>query len=621
MKKKIVLCFGLSLMTLLSACNSQGVEGPKGDPGEQGEPGLNGSDGKDGLDGSKIYTGVTNPNDSLGVEGDIYINTSTGDIYTKGASSWGNVVGNVKGDTGSDGVSIIDAYIDGDGYLVCEMSDGRTIKAGKVKDTTKYKVEFYFKDILVDTRENVVSGSKIEPPSSTILPVGYTVDYWFVKENGLESPWAFSGCTVTSDLKLYAHYVANSYTITLDSNGGDEYDPIMVEYCGPVSLPTPSKAGYAFDYWALSSSPDEAYTDATYTFTCDIALMAHWSVVLQTLTVASADNDKGTATIVSGAGYTDESIVIQAEPKNGYLFAGWYKGDELLAYESKYTFTMPAESYAITAKFVVNPVPVIDSESKTVTYGLYPQTHVSNTSLINSLNALTETTSNGWYLYDGNYYVKVTASPNESGYTFSDGTTIYNKTDYWFECKPITWKILAMNDDEYTLVSTVLLDKHNFYGANGDRTVDGETIYANDYQYSDIRSWLNGSFYSNAFSLNSAYVETIEVNNAASTTQSSSTEYACENTNDNVYLLSYRDYCNSGYGFVNDAARQCKPTDYAKAVGVYCKGGYGSYFTRSPDDSYSYLSAVVTYAGDFQSVNVASGSHGVRPSITLKIGQ
>ena len=44
--------------------------------------------------------------------------------------------------------------------------------------------------------------------------------------------------------------------------------------------------------------------------------------------------------------------------------------------------------------------PVFDDENGTVTYGLYPQTHVNDGDTIAALNALTTADSNGWYLYN-----------------------------------------------------------------------------------------------------------------------------------------------------------------------------------------------------------------------------
>ena len=104
-KNLMVALSSLIMLGMVSGCSAQG---PKGDKGEQGAAGLNGSDGKDGKDGidgkdgSKIYTGIGVPSSDKGKEGDLYIDTETGDMYYKGAVSW-TKTGSIKGQNGSNG--------------------------------------------------------------------------------------------------------------------------------------------------------------------------------------------------------------------------------------------------------------------------------------------------------------------------------------------------------------------------------------------------------------------------------------------------------------------------------------------------------------------------------------
>ncbi len=269
-------------------------------------------------------------------------------------------------------------------------------------------------------------------------------------------------------------------------------------------------------------------------------------------------------------------------------------------------------------------VPNIVSENCVAYYGLYPQTHVNDRDLIAKLFSLKKSEKNGYYFYDGSYYAKKSASPSFSYNTFSDGTEIVKGTTYWFKCEPIEWKILSSDNGTYSLVSTVLLDAHQYYSSTSNRTIDGKTVCPNNYKYSDIRSWLNDDFYNAAFSLlDSSYIQTVEVDNSASITNSSTNENTYENTKDKVYLLSYNDYKNASY-FPDNASRYCEPTDYAKANGAYCStsslyNGNGWYWTRSP---YGYPSAYawgVDSNGFLNSDYVNVTYRGVRPAITIKI--
>ena len=82
------------------------------------------------------------------------------------------------------------------------------------------------------------------------------------------------------------------------------------------------------------------------------------------------------------------------------------------------------------------------------------------------------------------------------------------------------------------------------------------------------------------------------VDNSPATTMSLSNPYTCENTNDKVFLLSYADYKNSDYGYIEDSYGKCdlrltRVTDYALAnyayhydAGLY--NGCTYVWTRSP---------------------------------------
>ena len=70
------------------------LKGAAGDPGAPGNPGA---------DGATWYSGTAAPATATGKEGDFYLNTTTWDVYKKGASGWGTAVGNIKGTAGTNG--------------------------------------------------------------------------------------------------------------------------------------------------------------------------------------------------------------------------------------------------------------------------------------------------------------------------------------------------------------------------------------------------------------------------------------------------------------------------------------------------------------------------------------
>lgn len=98
----------------------------------------------------------------------------------------------------------------------------------------------------------------------------------------------------------------------------------------------------------------------------------------------------------------------------------------------------------------------------------------------------------------------------------------------------------------------------------------------------------------------------------------------------NAFLPSYKDYTNSAYGFGatsidDDKAKECKPTDYARANEAFCYYGSsylynGCYWTRSPYDSSTSDVSIVNSNGILAWSRVANDSScRVRPCLSIKI--
>lgn len=89
--------------------NLDGPTGPQGAQGNQGEAGTNGING---INGSTWYNGSGAPTSGIGLIGDYYLATSTGNIYQKNGSSW-SLIGNIQGaagtngSNGSNGISVV----------------------------------------------------------------------------------------------------------------------------------------------------------------------------------------------------------------------------------------------------------------------------------------------------------------------------------------------------------------------------------------------------------------------------------------------------------------------------------------------------------------------------------
>ena len=469
---------------------------------------------------------------------------------------------------------------------------------------------------------------------------GYTFAGWY-----MTSTFSNKVTTISSgsygDLTLYAKWTPVSYSITYNLDGGTNAssNPSTYTIESAFTFAAPSKTGYGFAGWF---SGDNAVTGIPAGSTGTVNIEARWTANLNNLSVTSEDTSKGTVAITSGSGYSDESITVVATPIGDCVFKGWYHESAKVSNDATYTFAMPTNDYSLVAHFFTKAEeeeeraqkyatrPFVSADGKTITYGLYPQTNVNNSSLVSALNALTTPESNGWYLYGGDYYAKVSATPCNSTYVFDNGTTIVSGTTYWFKCEPIVWNVLNNNNGEYYIVSSVLLDAHCYYNSTSSRTIDGQTVYANNYKYSGIRAWLNADFYNSAFALGNEHIQTTTVNNSASTTNNSSNSYACANTEDKVFLPSYRDYINSSYGFPTSTSstdtRYCRTTDWARARGAYyytSSDSYqqytGCYWTRSPYSRSSDYAWYVYSVGYLDSYGVFLTSRSVRPGLSIKI--
>ena len=405
-----------------------------------------------------------------------------------------------------------------------------------------------------------------------------------------------------------------TYTVTwLDENGTvlkvDENvtEGTVPEYKGEE----PSKDGYDFVGW--DPTPSEIYQDTTYT--------AVFKEKGQTYTVTWLNYDEevlkvdenvaaGTTPTYSGPNPSKPS-----DDHYNYYFSGWDPIPAPISSDMTYT-----AQYTKVDKTQDLPGynPVISSDGKYIEYGLYPQTHVKDQDLIELLEYAT-TISTGWRLYNNEFYFKATSKIyNNESYKFNDGEDIVDEKEYWFKCEPIKWNIVSKENNRYVLMSNVLLDAYCYYRDYSNRSISGSAIYPNNYKESDIRKWLNGTFLENAFMFGTNLLETLTVNNSGFTTDTSSNEYACENTSDKVYLPSYQEI-----NGIDD--KKAQTTDYARAMGAWSNtkdNQYkynGSYWTRSPSSLYSYCAWNVNSGGVLSEYAVDGNSHSVRPCIVINL--
>ena len=323
------------------------------------------------------------------------------------------------------------------------------------------------------------------------------------------------------------------------------------------------------------------------------------------------------------------------------------------------------------------------SAGDTILFGSYPQSDVTNEPIAETLNALLDTDkdgnidklpesgeyySNGWTSYE--YYINANKENymwymdvEEDGEKYrgvyfeqyrpvaqygSDASKFYQErygyvenTVYWFRYDPITWTVIEeTSDGKAFIVCDMIIDAQAFQKDSEEllsdvqcsyNTSDGvpEGIYANNYEYSTIRKWLNETFYDTAFNeLQKKIILTTTVDNSKGSagygTSAAAGVIACQNTLDEIFLLSYNEASNID--------RLKKTSEYAMSQGAYADGnGLGWWWLRSfrlQGSGYvttnSWAAQMITSAGAFTylSWNSGTGSNfGIVPATWIQLAE
>ena len=299
--------------------------------------------------------------------------------------------------------------------------------------------------------------------------------------------------------------------------------------------------------------------------------------------------------------------------------------------------------------------PLEGGGSKTVLMGMYPQSKVTDATLLSTLNSARGTlptsanseswtdygyyisdyvSSYMWYIditnetdeYRGVYFTSYrpysTTFPSSTSNSYQDNNGYTTSSVYWFKYEPITWRVLDVQSAKAFLMADLVLDSQDYYYSTSNRTIGGSTVYANNYEHSHIRSWLNDTFYNTAFNTEEkARILTTTVDNSLASTGYSSNPYTCANTSDKVFLLSYAEATSATYGLNTDASRQLQPSAYAQSQGVYTytPNGNSYWWLRSPRDYYGHSARRVSDDGDVYDSSVDRTRSGVVPALWISL--
>ena len=226
-------------------------------------------------------------------------------------------------------------------------------------------------------------------------------------------------------------------------------------------------------------------------------------------------------------------------------------------------------------------------------------------------------------IYNGTKYLGVQmneyrASGIDALYDKITKNGYYRLNVYWFKYEPIKWRILTTSGNSAFIMSDIALDffsmqpdrksenRDGLYATYNNSTGVPDGTYANNWEYSFIRRWLNETFYNEVFNdLQKEIIQTTRLDNTARSCNpneypkyygyaenAGKNKYAdqCKDTDDKIFLLSLRDVTTTEYGFkkdvlAEDSARNLKASDFAKFHGVSMgntQKDYVTWYTRSP---------------------------------------
>jgi len=230
--------------------------------------------------------------------------------------------------TAPDGLSVT---TEKEGYTVVETTNGyAVVKAYTV--TYKPGNSAAETDEQTDTKAHDVD---ITLKDAIFTRTGYTQVGWTTTDNGAKAYELNAIYTTNEAITLYPAWKIDQYTITFDTDGGNNIDTITQDYGTDVTAPAnPTKEGYTFAGWDKTipaTMPAE-----------NVTIKAQWQINQYTITF---DTDGGSAIAPITQDYGTAVNAPAAPTKDGYTFAGWDK--EIPA-------TMPAENVTIKALWTIN---------------------------------------------------------------------------------------------------------------------------------------------------------------------------------------------------------------------------------------------------------------------------
>lgn len=446
------------------------------------------------------------------------------------------------------------------------------------------------------------------------VKTGYVFGGWY-SDYYLMSSINYIDTANSTTVNAYAKFLLQDYNIIYSLNGGtnSSRNPNTYTIETEFTLQEPTKAGANFLGWKLNGVFFKEITIKN--MTTDFVVEAVWET-LQYNIVYSLNG--GTMLYSNPSIYTvdDGEIVLNVPVKEGYE-AKWslYSdalvevtslNSDLLQQMSSTTITLYAFYDADSIEGVVfEDVDQYGNEYFYMYYGYAPQSVVDDEDIISQLDAQKLTDINGHYILNGIKYEKHEVESYTDSYTYGNGEAVVSGETRYFCYEPIKWRIIQ-TVGAIQLLSEYVLKEEIIYHTNVTRSINGSTINANNYRYSNINVWMDGDFATAGFS-----TEQLENVKTISTTYGQ------------FYALTYTNFTNESLGFLSsddaDQSRCALVTDYALATGInQDENGCAEYWTSSTGTSSWNFMRSVRADGSMDTNRVVwTTGIGIRPTFTF----
>lgn len=123
----------------------------------------------------------------------------------------------------------------------------------------------------------------------------------------------------------------------------------------------PLSSPYVWLGWYVGNEKVSEENDYSYTFdvpSSDVVLTAKWAKI----TASPSDENAGKTSVSQKTLLVGDEVTVNSKTLDGYVWVGWFNGDEKLSADYSYTFTATADGADLTAKWI--KVSLINSDEK-----------------------------------------------------------------------------------------------------------------------------------------------------------------------------------------------------------------------------------------------------------------